>query len=96
MDRFDERRPDSESAGNHSVGSSDDRPGDILGLGRGPVPKAPGDPTASDDPESAAHRRERMHDGENDGVSNRDATHGSGATGADMGAGGEGTDVSGR
>jgi hypothetical protein len=40
---------------------SDDmaRTGDVLGLGGGAVPKVPGNPSASNDPESVARRRER-------------------------------------
>jgi hypothetical protein len=67
----------------------------ILGLGGAPVPKSPLDPSASDDIDSSHRRRERMLDDERiaaEGVADRHA----GAAGIDMGAGGEGTDVSGR
>ena len=67
----------------------------ILGLGGAVVPKSPLDPSASDDLDAAHRRRERMLEGESadrQGATERHA----GATGIDMGAGGEGTDVSGR
>lgn len=68
----------------------------ILGLGRAPVPKAPGDPTTEHDDESVAQRRARMHQGEAEAEADRreeTPTRGPGATGIDMGAGGEGTGV---
>jgi hypothetical protein len=66
----------------------------ILGLGGAPVPKEPGDPTAEHDEESAARRRARMREEEAETLSekNRDREH-KGATGIDMGAGGEGTGI---
>ena len=68
----------------------------ILGLGGEPVPKAPGDPTTEHDPESVAQRRARMREGldEASAPEGTDSQH-AGATGIDMGAGGEGTDISG-
>jgi hypothetical protein len=90
MDRHDERKPhDTDDA-------ADRRSGDVLGLGGSPVPKRPGDPTASDDPASAARRRERMRSEEAATRREDPDLHHKGATGIDMGAGGEGTDVSGR
>lgn len=90
MDRYDEKKNahDSEGAANPS--------GDVLGLGGSTVPKMPGDPSASDDPESVRRRRERAMSSDNDtgAASGSDDKHG--ATGIDMGAGGHGTDVSGR
>ena len=88
MDRYDESR---------NVNDTDESPsrsqsGDILGLGGSAVPKMPGDPSASSDPESARRRRERAM--EDEGASD-ERSHGSGATGIDMGAGGQGTDISG-
>ena len=70
----------------------------ILGLGGAPVPKTPGDPTTEFDAESVAQRRARMHQGEAEAAEDREETdqQGSGATGIDMGAGGHGTDVSGK
>ena len=71
------------------------RAGEVLGLGGSPVPKEPGDPSASSDPAAAARRRERMREDETT-VRQRDPDlQHKGATGIDMGAGGEGTDVSG-
>lgn len=68
------------------------RDGDILGLGGAAVPKAPGDPVASNDPESVAHRRKRALSEETPRV-HEDIPKG--ATGIDMGYGGNGTDLSG-
>jgi hypothetical protein len=67
----------------------------ILGLGGAPVPKEPTDPSAENDPESVARRRSRMREGDDEHVQTEalDRQH-SGATGIDMGAGGQGTDVS--
>jgi hypothetical protein len=67
----------------------------ILGLGGAPVPKEPGDPSTEHDPESVAQRRARMRQGEADEAGEPD-TGGPGAVGIDMGAGGEGTQVSGK
>ena len=65
----------------------------ILGLGNSPVPKEPGDPTTEHDPESVAQRRARMREGEAADQASDANEHGHGATGIDMGAGGEGTDI---
>ena len=91
MDRSDESR---------QVNDTDESPapsqsGDILGLGGSSVPKMPGDPSASSDPESVRRRRERAMEGEGT-VGHSGAGQHSGATGIDMGSGGEGTDISGR
>jgi hypothetical protein len=68
----------------------------ILGLGGAPVPKEPTDPTTEHDPESVAHRRARMREELDDVAQPEDTSRQhSGATGIDMGAGGEGTDLSG-
>ena len=90
MDRYDESR---------SVNDSDDessaaRSTDILGLGGSPVPKMPGDPSASDDPESVRRRRERASASEQSPLRQEGGDR-HGATGIDMGAGGQGTDLSG-
>ncbi len=68
----------------------------ILGLGGAAVPKTPGDPSTEYDEESVAQRRARLHQGEADAEAARDNGDqaGPGATGIDMGAGGDGTDVS--
>ena len=69
----------------------------ILGLGGAAVPKAPGDPTTEFDAESVAQRRARMHQGEAEADADRDNDQsGPGATGIDMGSGGDGTDLSGK
>ena len=90
MDRYDESRsvPDTDEV------RSSSESGDILGLGGSPVPKMPGDPSASNDPESVRRRRERAM--ESDESTSREGDQHSGATGIDMGAGGQGTDLSGR
>ena len=92
MDRDDERR---NADDNDEMRSSSERD-DILGLGGSPVPKMPGDPSASNDPESVRRRRERASGADDTSVSQESDRQGSGATGIDMGAGGQGTDLSGR
>jgi len=86
MDRHDESR---------HVNDTDESPaqtGDVLGLGGSPVPKMPGDPSASSDPESARRRRERAREDE-EPLSREQSDQHSGATGIDMGSGGQGTDI---
>ena len=88
MDRHDEKK----------VNDTDEmstRDGDVLGLGGAPVPKMPGDPSASDDPASARRRRERAMADESGPRREDPDRQRSGATGIDMGAGGQGTHVSG-
>jgi hypothetical protein len=68
----------------------------ILGLGGAAVPKTPGDPSTEYDAESVAQRRARMHQGEAEADEDRGDQSGPGATGIDMGAGGDGTDLSGK
>jgi len=68
----------------------------ILGLGGAAVPKEPGDPTTEFDAESVAQRRARMHQGEAEDAERDDDQSGPGATGIDMGSGGDGTDLSGK
>ena len=69
----------------------------VLGLGRTEVPKAPGDPTTEYDEESIARRRQRMTGATEETVAPEDGDRQrSGATGIDMGAGGQGTHVSGK
>ena len=60
MDRSDESRLINDTDESPSRSHS----GDILGLGGAPVPKMPGDPSASDDPESVRRRRERAMEDE--------------------------------
>jgi hypothetical protein len=89
MARYDEDRHVNDAEESPSQSQS----GDVLGLGGSPVPKMPGDPSASSDPESARRRRERMREDEQP-LSQEEGEHQhSGATGIDMGAGGQGTDV---
>jgi hypothetical protein len=68
---------------------------DVLGIAGSPVPKAPGDPTTEHDADSVAQRRARMRQGEGEGrlADREDDSPGGGATGIDMGAGGEGTHI---
>jgi hypothetical protein len=89
MDRYDEKK-DSRDRDDEVA-----REGDVLGLGGTDVPKAPGDPTASDDPESVRHRRERALSPDDDPRVDREDPYqrGKGATGIQMGAGGSGTDI---
>jgi hypothetical protein len=89
MDRYDESRninDTDESSSGHDDG--------ILGLGGSAVPKMPGDPSASSDPASVRRRRERAMEDET--LSHEGDGQHSGATGIDMGSGGQGTDISGR
>ena len=67
----------------------------VLGLGGAPVPKVPGDPVAEDTEEARAQRRARMRAGEAEAslADKTDDTPRKGATGIDMGAGGEGTGI---
>lgn len=89
MDRYNEKKNanDSEAASSSS--------GDVLGLGGSTVPKMPGDPSASNDPESVRRRRERAMSSDNDTGAAAESDDSHGATGIDMGAGGHGTDVKG-
>ena len=90
MDRHDESRRVNET--DEPPSPTPTQTGDVLGLGGSPVPKMPGDPSASSDPESARRRRERAREDE-EPLSREEAERHSGATGIDMGAGGEGTDI---
>lgn len=89
MDRSDERKPD------RTEDQTPEREGDVLGLGGAAVPKVPGDPTTAYDEHSVAQRRARARVGETEATTTRADTDKKGATGIDMGAGGQGTDVSG-
>jgi hypothetical protein len=90
MDTSDENRRDERTSA-----EEDTRMGDILGLGGGPVPPSPDDPKVRHDPGAVAQRRHRLHNSEDEGVSDTTSGHGAGATGMDMGSGGSGTGVSG-
>ena len=85
---------DNEEAAREGAAGSQEGSG-ILGLGGAPVPKSPLDPRASDDLDAVHRRRERMLEGEQTERQRPTERH-SGATGIDMGSGGEGTDISGR
>jgi hypothetical protein len=69
----------------------------VLGLGGTEVPKSPGDPTTEYDEESIARRRNRMGGTDEEPTTREDPDRQrSGATGIDMGSGGQGTHVSGK
>lgn len=93
MDRNDEAR----DRRTDDVETDDtERSGDVLGLSGTSVPKAPDDPSTAHDPESVAQRRKRAS-GEVEPPRGEDPDRQrSGATGIDMGAGGQGTHVSGK
>ena len=65
MDRTDEYNRDERDV--EHVKSRDERVGDILGLGGGPEPTAPADPSADHDPEGVAKRRDRVRIADNEG-----------------------------
>ena len=80
------------------MADTNDKDTGILGLGGSPVPKAPGDPSASNDPESVRQRQHRIANAEAEeaeAAQDQDR-QGPGATGIDMGSGGQGTNVSGK
>lgn len=91
MDRKDEVRDQRTD----DVTDDTTRGGDVLGLGGATVPKAPGDPTTSYDDDSVAQRRERARGEEVPTRTEDPDRQRSGATGIDMGSGGQGTHVSG-
>lgn len=93
MDRYDEKR---ERLTDDVDADDAARSGDVLGLGGSSVPKAPGDPTTSFDPDSVAQRRNRALAEEEATRTEDPDRQRSGATGIDMGAGGQGTHVSGK
>lgn len=69
----------------------------ILGLGGATVPKTADDPVTQYDEESVAQRQARMREGEAETVQHEDPDRQrSGATGIDMGSGGQGTHLSGK
>lgn len=94
MDRFDEKkhdRTDEIAADSHdeTVERRDEpiREGDILGLAGSTVPKSPGDPSASHDPDAVARQRARMREGEAEATRERASEDTFGATAVDLGAG---------
>ena len=80
-----ERRRDVEHASSHG-----ERTGDILGLGSGPVPKPPDDPSTEYDPEAVTKRRVRVRSEDDEGPSRSTPGWTAGAT---NGNGDAGTDV---
>ena len=95
MDRYDEAKGYDENRDDKVTHESDTpaREGDVLGLGGSVVPKTPEDPSAADDEESVRRRRERMRAEDDTFVSSDIEGPHPGATGIDMGSGGEGTDI---
>jgi hypothetical protein len=88
MDRYDEKKDATDEA---AETTDTKRGGDILGLGSAPVPKSPEDPTADDDPASAAKRRARSLEEESRSTPRSETTESQGgSTSIDMGAGGKG------
>jgi hypothetical protein len=79
--------------GSDDVDDSPKRAGDILGLGGAVVPKSADDPSTEYDAESVAHRRARNAVLSDEPAGTGDITRTKGATGIDMGSGGEGTDL---
>ena len=81
------------------MADTNDKDTGILGLGGAPVPKAPGDPSAANDPESVHRRQHRIANADLEdttGTTEDPDRQRSGATGIDMGSGGQGTHVSGK
>lgn len=69
----------------------------ILGLGGAAVPKDSTDPVTEYDEDSVSRRRGRMIEGETETITPEDPDRQrSGATGIDMGSGGQGTHLSGK
>jgi hypothetical protein len=70
-----------------------DRVGDVLGLGNTPVAPDPGSDTIARESDEA-RRHHRMNEGADELTPTATSPHrSSGATGIDMGSGGEGTDI---
>lgn len=81
------------------MANKDERSHGILGLDRAAVPKAPGDPSASDDAASTHQRHRRIANAEEEAFAETQEDpdrQRSGATGIDMGSGGQGTHLSGK
>ena len=68
------------------------REGDILGLGGAVIPKDSDDPSTEYDEASIARRRARSA-ALDEPTADRNMSRGAGATGIDMGSGGNGTDI---
>lgn len=80
-------------AGEEARGAEDEpaREGDVLGLSDTVVPKGPGDPSTEHDPQSVAQRRARALSDETPATEPADPSNQGGATGIDMGSGGQST-----
>ncbi len=85
----DEVSRDADMARDHDMPK---REGDILGLGGVVVPKDANDPSTEYDEESIARRRARSAPLD-ESTADRNMSRGAGATGIDMGSGGNGTDI---
>ena len=97
IDRDRERRSAADAARDRDRADDTDespkRAGDILGLGGAVVPKSSDDPSSEYDAESVAQRRARNSVLSDEHAGTGDITRTKGATGIDMGSGGEGTDL---
>jgi len=91
MDRKDEFTRDDRDV--ERGAASEERTGDILGLGSGPIAKGPDDPSTAYDPESVSQRRSRMHESPDQLATDQTPDRTPGVTGIDMGSGGTGTDI---
>jgi len=91
MDRNDEKKDRAEEV----VSAETPRDGDILGLSGAAVPKAPDDPSTEYDEASVAKRRARALGKPEPEVASVDPDRQGGATGIDMGAGGQSTFIRG-
>ena len=87
MDRYDEKKDRADEVAERDV----TREGDVLGLSGIEVPKEPGDPSTEQDAQSIAQRRARALSEEQSATTPVDPSNQGGATGIDMGAGGQGT-----
>jgi hypothetical protein len=79
--------------------SDNEKDTSILGLEGTTVPKEPGDPSAAHDSDSLRRRKQRIANAEADesaGTAEDADRQRSGATGIDMGSGGQGTHLSGK
>ena len=92
MDRNDEFAREDRDVESGAV--PEQRTGDILGLGSGPIAKGTDDPSTEYDPESVTHRRGRMLESADELVTDRTPERTSGVTSVDMGGSGSGTDIS--
>jgi len=91
MDRFDEKKHD--RIDDDNIVPREEVPareGDILGLGGASVPKAPGDPSASSDPESTARQRARMLEDEASPTRRDQGPEDTFGASVDLGAAGDG------